>query len=73
MIDIEYRKEALEYPMESLGEKVEEKWGRSEAKVEAKFDISRTVLLEGKEMLVILSNRNYSEGVLDIPLDDYAT
>jgi hypothetical protein len=73
MIDIEYRKETLEYPMESLGDEVEEKWGRSEAKGEATFDISRTVPLEGKKMLVILSNRDYSEGVLDIPLDDYAT
>ena len=73
MIDIEYRKEASEYEMESLGEKVEEKWGRSETKGEAAFDISRIVPPEGKEMLVILSNRDYSEGVLNIPLDDCAT
>ena len=73
MIDIEYREVALEYPMESLDEKVEEKWGRSEAKGEAAFDISRIVPLEGKKMLVILSNRDYSEGVLNIPLDDCAT
>ena len=73
MIDIEYRKEALEYPMESLGEKVEEKWGRSEAKGEAAFDISGIGPLEGKEMLVILGNRDNSEGVLDVPFDDCAT
>jgi hypothetical protein len=73
MIDIEYRKEALEYPMESLGEEVKEKWGRSEAKGEAAFDISGIVPLEGKEMLVVLGNRDYSEGVLNIPLNDCAT
>lgn len=59
--------------MESLGEEVEEKWGRSEAKGEAASDISRIVPLEVKKMLVILSNRDYLEGVLNIPLDDCAT
>ena len=73
MIDIEYGKETLEYPMESLSEEVEEKWGRSEAKGEAAFDISRIVPPEGKEMLVTLGNGDYSEGVLNVSLDDCAT
>jgi hypothetical protein len=72
MIDVENRKEALEYPMESLGEEVEEKWSRSEAKGEAAFDISGIVPLEGKEMLVIFGNGDHSEGVLNVPLNDYA-
>jgi hypothetical protein len=59
--------------MECLGEEVEEKWGRCKTKGETAFDVSGTVPLEGKEMLVILCNRDYSEGVLDIPLDDCAT
>jgi hypothetical protein len=63
----------LEYPVECLGEEVEEKWGRCEAKGETAFDISGIVPLEGKEMLVILGNGDYSEGVLNIPLDDCAT
>ena len=69
---MECREEALKYPMECLAEEVEEKWGRCEAKGEAAFDISGIVPLEGKEMLVILSNRDNSEGVLNIPLDDCA-
>jgi hypothetical protein len=73
MINIECRKEALEYPMECLSEEVEEKWGRCEAKGETAFDVSGTVPPEGKEMMVVLGNRDYSEGVLDIPLDDCAT
>jgi hypothetical protein len=63
----------LEYPVECLGEEVEEKWGRCEAKWETAFDISGIVPLEGKEMLVILGNGDYSEGVPNIPLDDCAT
>jgi hypothetical protein len=59
--------------MESLGEEVEEEWGRCEAKGETAFDVSGIVPLEGKQMLVILGNRDNSEGVLDIPFDDYAT
>ena len=59
--------------MESLGEEVEEEWGRCEAEGEAAFNISGIVPLEGKEMLVILGNGNYSEGVLNVSLDDYAT
>jgi hypothetical protein len=73
MIDIECREEALEYPMESLGKEIEEKGCRCEAKGEAAFDISRIVPLEGKEVLVILGNRDYSEGVLNVPFDDCAT
>jgi hypothetical protein len=63
----------LEYPIESLSEEVEEKWGCSEAKGEATFNISGIVPLEGKEILVILGNRDYSEGVLNVPLNDCAT
>lgn len=59
--------------MECLGEEVEEKRVRCEAKGEAAFDISGLVLLEGKEMLVILGDGDNSEGVLNIPLDDCAT
>ena len=59
--------------MECLGEEVEEKWGRCEGKGETAFDISGIVPLEGTEMLVILGNGDYSEGVLNIPLDDCAT
>lgn len=59
--------------MECLGEKTEEKWGRCEPKEETAFDVSRVLPLEGKEMLVILGNGDYSVGVLDIPLDDCAT
>ena len=59
--------------MKSLGEEVEEEWGRSEAKGEAAFDISGIVPLEGQEMLVIFCKRDYSEGVLNVPLDDCAT
>jgi hypothetical protein len=73
MIDMECREEALEYPMECLGEEVEEKRGRCEAKGEAAFDISGIGPLEGKEVLVILGNGDYSEGVLDVPLDYCAT
>jgi hypothetical protein len=58
--------------MECLGKEVEEKWGRCEAKRETAFDVSGIVPLEGKEILVVLGNRNYSEGVLDISLDDCA-
>jgi hypothetical protein len=72
MIDIECREEALKYPMECLNEEVKEKRGCCEAKGETAFEVSGIVPLEGKEMLVVLGNRDYSEGVLDIPLDDYA-
>ena len=59
--------------MECLGEEIEQKWGRCEAKGETAFDVSRVIPPEGKEMLVILGNGDYSEGVLDIPLDDCTT
>ena len=58
--------------MECLGEEIKEKWGRCEAKGETAFDVSGIVPLEGKEMPVILGNRDYPEGVLDIPLNDCA-
>ena len=73
MIDIECREEALEYLIECLGEEVKEKRGRCEAKGEAAFDISGIGPLEGKEVLVILGNGDYPEGVLDVPLDYCAT
>jgi hypothetical protein len=72
MIDVECRKEALEYPMECLSEEVKEIWGRCQAKGETALDVGGIVPLEGKEMLVVLGNRDYSEGVFDIPLDNYA-
>jgi hypothetical protein len=59
--------------MECLGEEVEEKWGRCEAKRETAFDVGGILPLEGKQMLVIRGNGDNSKGVLDIPLDDYAT
>jgi hypothetical protein len=59
--------------MESFGEEVGEKGGRCEAKGEAAFEICRNVPLEGKEVLVILGNGDYSEGVLNVPLDYCAT
>ena len=58
--------------MQCLGEEVEEEWGRCEAKGETAFDVGRVIPLKGKEMLVILGNGDYSEGVPDIPLDDRA-
>jgi hypothetical protein len=52
---------------------VEEKGCRCEAKGEAASDVSRIVPLEGKEVLVILGNGDYSEGVLNVPLGYCAT
>jgi phosphoribosyl-dephospho-CoA transferase len=59
--------------MEGLREEIEEERGCCKTEGEATFDVSRLVLLEGKEMLVVFSNRDYSEDVLNISLDNYAT
>jgi hypothetical protein len=47
MVDVECSEEALEYPMESLREEVEEKWGCCQAKGEAAFDVGGIVPLKG--------------------------
>ena len=47
--------------------------GCCKAKGKAEFNISGIVPLKGKEVLVILSNRDYSEGILNVPLDNCAT
>lgn len=59
--------------MKSLRKEVKEEWGCCKTEGKATFDVSGTFPLEGKEMLVIFGNRDYSEGVLNVPLDNCAS
>jgi hypothetical protein len=55
----------LKYSEKSLREDIEMERGCCEAEVETKFNVSEFVPLEGDAMLVILSNKDYSEGILN--------
>lgn len=73
MVDVECRKKALKYPVEGFNEEVKKKWGCCKTKWEAAFDISGIVPLGGREMLAILGNGDYSEGVWNVSFDNSAT